>query len=85
MRAKTIHSVMLSVVFFFKISFIGILTEMSNVSEISLPSDSIMRVSCFQHSRTSGRPVNVRSEKGALRKYTSFSKKSCHAVYIVKE
>lgn len=48
---------------FFKISFIGILTETSNVSEISLPSDSITRVSCFQRSRTSGRPVNVRSEE----------------------
>lgn len=48
---------------FFKISFLGILTEMSNVSEISLPGDSITRVSCFQRSRTSGRPGNVRSEK----------------------
>lgn len=39
-------------VHFLKILFIGILTEMSNVSEISLPSDSITRVSCFQRSRT---------------------------------
>lgn len=38
--------------FFKKILFVGILTEMSNVSEISLPSDSITRVSCFQRSRT---------------------------------
>lgn len=38
--------------FFFLMLFVGILTEMSNVSEISLPRDSITRVSCFQRSRT---------------------------------